>query len=85
MSSIEIGDILRIKIVKLSCLIIFEHVVLLYMKMEATKDVLCFLNGLDFADKLDNDYLENIVEVRKTMVREFEDYNISKMTCVKYY
>ena len=41
------------------------------------KDVLCFLNGLDFVDKLDNDYLEEL-EVKKMLVREFEDYNISK-------
>ena len=43
------------------------------------KDVLCFLSKLDFVDKLDNDYLEKLVEVKKMMVREFEDYNISKM------
>ena len=46
--------------------------------MEAMKDVLCFLNELDFDDELDNDYLEKLVEVKKMMVREFEDYNISK-------
>ena len=43
------------------------------------KDVLCFLNELDFVDKIDNDYLEKLVEIRKMLVREFEDYNISKM------
>ena len=43
------------------------------------KGVLCFINELDFVDKLDNDYLEKLVEVKKMMVREFEDYNISKM------
>ena len=42
------------------------------------KDVLYFLNELDFDDKLDNDYLEILVEVKKIMVREFQDYNISK-------
>ena len=48
--------------------------------MEAMKDVLLFfLNELDFADKLDNDYLEKMADVKKMMVREFEDYNISKM------
>ena len=26
--------------------------------METIKDVLCFLNELDFADKLDNDYMK---------------------------
>ena len=48
--------------------------------METMKDVLCFLNELDFVDKLDNDYLEKMVEVKKMMVREFEKYDISKMT-----
>ena len=43
------------------------------------KDVLCFLNGLEFVDKLDNDYLEKLVEVKKMMVREFEDNITSKM------
>ena len=47
--------------------------------METLKDVLCFLNELDFADKLDTDYLEKLVEVKKMMVREIEDYNRSKM------
>ena len=43
------------------------------------KDVLCFLNELDFIDKLDNDCPEKMVEVKKMMVREFEDYNMPKM------
>ena len=43
------------------------------------KDVLCLLNELDFVDKLDTDYLEKLVEVKKMLVREFEDYNLSKM------
>ena len=43
------------------------------------KDVLCFLNELDCADKQDNDYLEKLVEVKKMMVIEFEDYNKPKM------
>ena len=34
--------------------------------METMKDVLCFLNELDFADKLDNDYLEEL-EVKKNV------------------
>ena len=48
------------------------------------KDVVCFLNELDFADKLDNDYLEKMVEVKKMMVTEFEDYIISKMIYALY-
>ena len=43
------------------------------------KDVLCFLNELDFVDKLDKDCLEKLVEVKRMTVREFEDYNIPKM------
>ena len=43
------------------------------------KDVLYFLNELDFDDKLDNDCLEKLVEVKKMMVKEFDDYNLSKM------
>ena len=34
---------------------------------------------LDFVDKLDNDYLEKLVEVKKMMVTEFEVYITSKM------
>ena len=47
--------------------------------METMKDVLCFSNKLHSADKLGNDHPEKLVEVKKMMVREFEDYNISKM------
>ena len=46
--------------------------------METIKDVLCFLNELDFADKKDNDCLEKLDGVKKMLVREYEDYNISK-------
>ena len=47
--------------------------------METMKEVLCFLSELDFTDKLANSCLENLVEVRRMMVREFEDYNIPKI------
>ena len=43
------------------------------------KDVLCFLNELDFADKLDNDCFEKLDEIKRMVFRKFEDYNISKM------
>ena len=36
--------------------------------MKTLNDVLCFLNELDFDDKLDNDYFEKLVEVKKIMV-----------------
>ena len=41
--------------------------------METIKDVLCFLNELDFVDKLYNDNLEKLVEIKKMMIRKFED------------
>ena len=44
------------------------------------KDVLCFLNGLDFTKKLDNDCFEKSEEFKRMVVSEFEDYNISKIT-----
>ena len=47
--------------------------------METMKDVLCFLNEPDFVDKQDNDRPEKLVEVKRMMVGEFEDYNIPKM------
>ena len=34
---------------------------------------------IDFVDKLDIDYLEKLVVVKKMMIGEFEDYDISKM------
>ena len=46
--------------------------------METIKDVLSFLNEFDFTDKVDNDCLEKLLEIKKMLVREFEDYNMSK-------
>ena len=43
------------------------------------KDVLCFLNEFDFMDKLDNDFFDELDEIKRMVVREFEDYNVSKM------
>ena len=43
------------------------------------KDLLCFLNELGFTDKVNNDCCEKIDDNRRMVVREFEDYNISKM------
>ena len=42
------------------------------------KDMLCFLNELVFVDKLDNNYLEKMLEVKRMMVGEFEHYKIPK-------
>ena len=47
--------------------------------METRKDVLCFLNELVFADKLNNNDLEKLAHVKKVVVKEFAEYNISKM------
>ena len=43
------------------------------------KDMLYFLNELDFPEKLNNDDLEKLAEVKKVVVREFENYHISKL------
>ena len=43
------------------------------------KDILCFLDELDFTDKLDNDCLAKLDEIKRMMFKEFEDFNISKM------
>ena len=48
-------------------------------EMETVKDVLCFLNELDFVDELDNNYLEKIDEIKGMVVREIKDYNISNI------
>ena len=54
--------------------------------METIRDLLCFLNELDFVDKLDNDYHEKLDEIKRMVVREFDDYLYSeKDICVKYY
>ena len=45
--------------------------------METMKDVLCFLNEFDFVDKLHN--LENLARIKKMLVGELEDYNMSKL------
>ena len=47
--------------------------------METAKDVLCFLHEPDFTDKFDNDCFEKLDEIKRMVVREFEDYNFSKM------
>ena len=40
--------------------------------METMKDVFCFLNELDFADKLNNNDLENLMEVKKRIVENLK-------------
>ena len=47
--------------------------------METTKDVLCYLNKLDFTDNVNDSYFENLRCVKRTLVKDFEDYNVSKL------
>ena len=49
------------------------------------KDVLCFLNEFIFADKLDNDCFEKLDKIKRMVVRDFEDYNFSKMVYALYF
>ena len=43
------------------------------------KNVLFFSNELDFTDKLNNDCFEKLDGIKRIVVREFEDYIITKM------
>ena len=47
--------------------------------MDTISCVLCFLNELDFTDRINNDCLENLDGVRRLLVRDFEDCNTPKM------
>ena len=47
--------------------------------METMKAVLCFLNELEFTDKLDNDCFEKLDEIKRMVVRKPEDNDLSKM------
>ena len=50
--------------------------------METIYDVLYYLNQLDFTDKINDDDFENLRCVKRKLVKEFEDYNISKLVDV---
>ena len=47
--------------------------------METVYDILYYLKKLDFTDKVKNDDFENLRFVKRILVKEFEDYNISKL------
>ena len=47
--------------------------------METINDVLYYLNELDFTNKVKNDDFEKLVCVKRTLVREFEDYKLNKL------
>ena len=50
--------------------------------METIYDVLYYLNKLDFTDKINDDDFENLRCFKRILVKEFEDYNISKLIYV---
>ena len=47
--------------------------------MEAIYDVLYYLNKLEFTDKMNDTDFENLRCVQRILVKEFEEYNISKL------
>ena len=47
--------------------------------METAYDILYYLNKLDFTDNVKNDDFENLRCVKRILVKEFEDYNLSKI------
>ena len=46
--------------------------------METIYDVLYYLNKFDFTDKINDDDFENLKCVKRILMKEFEDYNVSK-------
>ena len=51
--------------------------------METINDVLYYLNKLDFFDIINDTDFENLRCVKRLLVKEFEDYNISKLIELK--
>ena len=47
--------------------------------MNTVIEILCFLNGLDFTDQINNDHIEKLRYVKQRLAIEFEGYNISKL------
>ena len=47
--------------------------------METIDDVLYYLNKLDFTDKINETDFENLRYVKRILVKEFADYNVSKL------
>ena len=50
--------------------------------METINDELYYLNKLDFTDKVDDSDYENLRCVKRILVDQLEDYNISKLVDV---
>ena len=49
--------------------------------METTNDVLCFVNEFDFID-LKNDLIEKFRLIKRRLVIQFKDYNVSRLVSV---
>ena len=47
--------------------------------METKNDVLYYLNKLDFTDKIKDSDFENLRCVKRLLVKEIEDFNITKL------
>ena len=47
--------------------------------METKNDVLYYLNELDFTDNVNDSDYENLSCVQRVLVKEFEDYKVSKL------
>ena len=47
--------------------------------METVYDVLYYLNKNDFTDKINDDDFQNLRCVKRVLVKESEDYNITKL------
>ena len=50
--------------------------------METINYVLYYLNKLDFTDSINDTNFENLRCVKRILVQEFEDYNVSKLVDV---
>ena len=50
--------------------------------METINDVLYYLIKLDFTDKVKDDDFETLRCVKRILVKDFEDYTVSKLTDV---
>ena len=50
--------------------------------METVNDILYYLSKLDFTDKINDTDFEDFRCVKRKLVTEFEDYNVSKLVDV---
>ena len=52
--------------------------------METMKSVLCFLNQLDFKERINGDLVEEMRCIKRQFVIEFGDYNMATMVYALY-